>query len=824
MTLSVILAITFMALAVAALTLNHFFNFVKDPLIVIIVVAALLLLAICSTIYVLYLRHKLEKVLNKDLEAIYQGLVHFQNGTRPMVLVQTDNPYIKETVDMENKLVFGPKKLNPSFTYQSEEFLPFAKLVLEEEDPRIISFIYIENNDPKILEDAKNSLLEEFKNHERIYHGHSSTNAYAFIVVDMEKSEVEKRVLTESSKNPNVIYRVGHAPETSFDTFTKEVEDSIKINKNYGLLEGNQFHELAFNDLISYYLSRDLSDKSLLTSFLKDIMPYLPFSHIALQKGNKYIRQVNWSNTKKFSEYTKDELGFVHHEEILSSLGEKYVLTFATLDNIGYIYKDTKRKMLVVKATVAALISKGLEEEIDKTSEERYENLLHAIDGYSYSVSQSYEIVHTSKALQNKFKDKLIGQKCYKAFYHRDEPCALCPLKGQEKIRIMSTIGSGEIRNIAYSNKDIFDIYLIKKGTNIVSKKAKLQERLLDLINNDYRGYLLCFKLENLEDVARKGKIKEKEVIAELFNILSSYGLSENLYQKEDDEFVYILENTSSIEATEIAKRLALALDDKLTFAERGYLLSPKVILLSYPLEVSTLFDLDSLSRTLYKEVDKKGRLYRISSNPAPIDKRRYYIEIIEDSFKKDSIPVVLHDIKDRNNELSLKEIRLAYHDENENLIPEDDITLYAKQENIYGTLIERIIKELQVDETSSYVLPLYREGQSMQLLTLLSRAWEKKKVDYSRLIFMVKEQDIYMHLDFYEAARKLGFHFAYWTIENFAQDEKPLELDFIYASGPKARASKLYQLRITKLLNEGYTFRIDEDYLQYLKESRFLG
>ena len=824
MAIFITIAITFIVCDAAFLVVNYFLSFIKDPLIVVIVAAALLLLSIIFIILALVARKKDEKQLQKEIEAIHRGLVNFGNGVKPNVILQTNNPYIKHMVDVENNLTFGPRTLDPHFIYPEKEFLPYAKLVLEEEEPSSLAFFSFYEADEKVRDDINIEVSKVFEFKKNIFRG-ECLNGFDYIVRDFEsKDDIIARVKSLSNKFPRASFRLGFFPETSFDSFASEVEESYKSSEPFLVLEGRSTHELAFRDMINFYLSRDLGDQNLLSQFMKDILPYLPFSHIALSKGNRFIRQVNWNNTKKYSEYDPAEFGLTIKEEIVISAESRYVLTLASLANFGSIYKETKHRILTIKGTLAAILAPLSKIDEENLMADRYENALNGMNAYSYSINSNYDIIHTSKAFQNKFAESLINKKCYEAIYKKKAPCASCPLKNELRKVLVPQVGTTELDNIAYSNMDTFDVYLINKGANVVSKKAKLQERLLDLINNDYRGYLLCFKIDNLEDIARKGKVKENEVVASLLKVLSSYGLNGNLYQKETDEFVYILENAGSNEATEVAKRLALALDEKLSFDEKGYLPAPKVILLSYPLEVSTLFDLDSLSRTLYKEVDKKGRLYRIATEPYPIDKRRYYIEIIENSFKKDAIPVSIKEIRDRQEEFNFKEIHFAYLDDNENPINEDDITLYAKQENIYGTLIERLMKELEFDETSTYVLPLHKEGQNNQLLLQITNALNKKHIDHDRLIFMVQEKDIYMHLDFYHEARKNGYRFSYWTIENRPQGDERLDIEFVYAYTPKLKASKLYQLRVTRMLNEGYTFRIDDNALDYLKEARFLG
>ena len=172
--------------------------------------------------------------------------------------------------------------------------------------------------------------------------------------------------------------------------------------------------------------------------------------------------------------------------------------------------------------------------------------------------------------------------------------CKDCPLKGEvEKNTLL--LGSNVYRRRTLEVGDNSCVYLLNEEKPYINNKDDLSNKLLGLINDgDAKGYLLCFKIDSLAGLASKNKTPVNDVVKEIVRVLGQYGISDNLYRKEEDEFVYILEDASVAQSISVAKEVSKAFLEKFSTLNKEISFIPKMILLSYPLEVNTLFSLSN--------------------------------------------------------------------------------------------------------------------------------------------------------------------------------------------------------------------------------------
>ena len=360
-----------------------------------------------------------------------------------------------------------------------------------------------------------------------------------------------------------------------------------------------------------------------------------------------------------------------------------------------------------------------------------------------------------------------------------------------------------------------------------VSTKEHLYDRLLGLINTEgSKGYLLCFKLESLTALADRNKTDVNDVVKNIIKLLRIYGLDDHLYRKEVDEFVYILEDANVADAVSIGKQVSKAFLEKFNTDNKEVSFTPKMILLSYPLEVNTLSSLDSLCRTLFRNADKKGRLYRIDEEATPIDNNRYYMEIVEDSYIHNNIPFSFSDVNDNRDDSVIKYAYIAYKDNEDKPIKEDEITLYTKINNTYLTLVERVTKALidmdENDNHQAYILPIGKEALVPALFASIVGYFNSKKIKLNKITFEVKEKDAYNHQEEINKIASSGINFSMVSKDNTIYDMDISFYRYIKVDGVKLSKDPLYQSKINRFISVGKELMIDEDGLALLPEARY--
>ena len=314
-------------------------------------------------------------------------------------------------------------------------------------------------------------------------------------------------------------------------------------------------------------------------------------------------------------------------------------------------------------------------------------------------------------------------------------------------------------------------------------------------------------------------------MVGEIVKALTVYGLNENLYRKDVDEFVYILQDVEVGDCIRMARELSKAFLEKFPTENGDIIFSPKVILLSFPLEVNTLFAFDALSRKIYSSITEKGKLYRLDEPSAPIDNHRYYISILERSYKEWNMPIKYNLIKDLQGNRHLSYVELDYYDDFGNPIPERELTLYTKNDGTYLNLMDKFIRALDFSvEKYEYILPIGKEGIDLKEANALIPYFKSIKVDPSRLILEIKEKDAVFMYDTVKKMMEMGFKFGITVKENLIYKLKNVEsFSYIKIDGKKLTSDKYYQFKINNLLNRKIPFMVEEEYQNLLSGIRYV-
>jgi len=732
-----------------------------------IISLVLLGLGTILTILRAVLVYKKDKRMEADLAKINAKLILYNAGIKEDKL-ELNNDKLKDINDNVNNLSLTYKNLVMHYVYDNN-FYDYVKDYFKRNED--INFVYMR------IRGADINLEELYNLFPSSYYGKHYDELDVVVIHYVNKDIIKEKILKYLEEHEDYYIRLVYYPETALEDIEKEIEN---LKGDARLLINNAKNRQGLIGVIDEYMSINFADPTILTKFIKDAFPYLPYTHMAILINGEYLRLATYDPLNQLS---KENDFYIYERKPLLTYQDKQVeVVFASIHDIPEIDKSTSESIRLFLLMLSNLITLYLDRDTQNALIRTHDKLLDYLHAYSYTVDEKYVIKFASPLLEEKFIEPIVGKLCHKALFGLDEPCENCPLIKGALSRNATFLGSGTYNHLAFSNGGNYDVYLFDDKHNIIGSKELLDERLLSLINQESKGYLFCVKIENLESVASKNKVDPEVIMNQLLDALRKYHLDDNLYRKADDELVYILEEVHKEDAIRLGNLLSRCFNEKFLANTRYVNLVIKTILLSYPLEVSTLFDLESLSRTLFAQAEKKGRLYRLDEDPTPIDKHKYYLEILENSFKNDHIPLIISNVldnKDKNNNLSY--LSLDYKDESLMPIKEDEITLVAKQENYYGTLTERLIRQLNYDKGQNYIIYYAREGMNNRLIDSLAGIIKRKKGKNEQIIFLLKEKDYYSHIEEAKHAQELGFRFALNTIslaENDYKDIYYIEVD----------------------------------------------
>ena len=603
-----------------------------------------------------------------------------------------------------------------------------------------------------------------------------------------------------------------------FEELNKEVEGE---REKMVILDRNTDKEV-FNNIINKYRNVDLSRDNLIEDYLIDIFPYIPFTHMAIFIEDEYLRLVNYQGALQI-----DEIQDVEFKTWLKLDGVKYLdkqthIVYANENVEVSVTPNLLYKLNKVNAILNNLIIIEMDKIKINETEDRFYNLEELHNSMSYEVNEEFIVTHASKKLNERFNNKLVGSYCYECLYDREEPCKTCPLKMENTRTYL--ISSNLYERVIEKDGKKSTIYLLSKKKPYINDRDQLNNRLLGLLNNPQaKGYILVFKLDAIPQLASKNKMNSEDIVNSIINVLHTYGLTENLFRKEEDEFVYLLEVASMSDAIRIAKDVSRACLETFKVDDKEFNFLPKAILLSYPVEVNTIFSLDSLSRTLFNRVSKKGMLYRIDEEPTPIDDHRHYMDIVEECFKNNEIPVSYFRIKDLENKYKMFFVGYHFEDENHNRIPDDQISLYVKIDKKYVTFMDKFVRSFDYTQDHRYVTSIGKEGLEKQLFDTLKGFFNSKHIPLDRVIFEAKEKDIYGHLEAVNYAVELGFNIAVDINDSGTHNLDMSKFVYVRIDGRQLANNKAYQNKINSIMHGDKPILIEERYKDLILGARFV-
>ena len=757
-----------------------------------------------------------EKVIEKDKDNIISALHKYQHNQMLLAKVNSDDEGLQEIATVVNDLSINDTTLEYSTLYDGNEFFTLIRKYIIKSGIEKCAILRVSGVKERTIE----KIADKYP---RCFIGQNE-NSFDLLLETFDKSELEDYLKTFVEARKECSIKLFYYDEYSLD----EIFDLINQDENQDeqrlfIYDRNSEKEVFIN-VINKYKDIDLSKDNLLEDYLIDIFPYLPFTHMAVLIDDEYLRLVNYQGALLISEIKDKEFKTWLKMSGVTYMGKQAHIVFANENEEIQVTPQLLYKLNKVIAIINNLVLIEIDRIKVNESETRFNKLEELHESLSYEVNDDYIVTHASKKLNERYCGKLVGSYCYETLYDRESPCKNCPLNSENRNKTYMLSSKLYKRVVDFEDGDKRTIYLLNEKKPFINSRDALNERLLGLLNDaNAKGYLLVFKIDSLTQLASKNKLDTEQVIDKIIEGLTTYGLTDSLYRKDVDEFVYILKYASMANAIKIAKAVSTAFLETFDYDEKAFHFLPKVILLSYPLEVNTLFSLDSLSRTLFMRVTKKGMLYRVDEEPTPIDDHRHYMDIVEEAFKNNEIPVSYFRIKDLENQYKMAFVGYRFLDENHNHIPDDQISLYVKIDKKYITFMDKFVRSFNYEDETRYVTSIGKEGLEKQLFDILLGFFETKHIPFNRVVFEAKERDIANHLEATNYALDLGFNIAIDVNDSGTHSLDMSRFAYIRIDGRRLASDKAYQHKINSIIHGDKPILMEEKYKDLITGARFV-
>ena len=748
-----------------------------------------------------------------DEENILKSLKSYKKNEKKLAKVQSKDGNLQEIASEINDLIINDTVLEHGHVYGEDFPQMLRKFIIKS---GIEKFAY-----SRIYGVSEKTLQPVIEKYPYCYIGRGK-GFYDLMIEIFDKKELEDYLTNFVNKYKDVYGIIAYYDEYSMDEIFEELNKEVEGQREKMVILDRNTDKEVFNNIINKYRNVDLSRDNLIEDYLIDIFPYIPFTHMAIFIEDEYLRLVNYQGALQI-----DEIQDVEFKTWLKLDGVKYLdkqthIVYANENVEVSVTPNLLYKLNKVNAILNNLIIIEMDKIKINETEDRFYNLEELHNSMSYEVNEEFIVTHASKKLNERFNNKLVGSYCYECLYDREEPCKTCPLKMENTRTYL--ISSNLYERVIEKDSKKSTIYLLSKKKPYINDRDQLNNRLLGLLNNPQaKGYILVFKLDAIPQLASKNKMNSEDIVDSIINVLHTYGLTENLFRKEEDEFVYLLEVASMSDAIRIAKDVSRACLETFKVDDKEFNFLPKAILLSYPVEVNTIFSLDSLSRTLFNRVSKKGMLYRIDEEPTPIDDHRHYMDIVEECFKNNEIPVSYFRIKDLENKYKMFFVGYHFEDENHNRIPDDQISLYVKIDKKYITFMDKFVRSFDFSQDHRYVTSIGKEGLEKQLFDTLKGFFNSKHIPLDRVIFEAKEKDIYGHLEAVNYAVELGFNIAVDINDSGTHNLDMSKFVYVRIDGRQLANNKAYQNKINSIMHGDKPILIEERYKDLILGARFV-
>ena len=387
----------------------------------------------------------------------------------------------------------------------------------------------------------------------------------------------------------------------------------------------------------------------------------------------KKIRDEDNSHYFSRREHANSALGR-HLDRIGVESGFYYVVREDNFP-IGVIYFFNKARTFIMDSYIqeslivlcnkiaSYILSKRRDLEVESSYNE-IDSLLKLSDFSTYRVSlEDYTLLRASSTMKNLFPQLKIGEKCYKALYGLDTPCADCPLKtGLKKAmhigkdNFETSLVLSEHNNSAYQVMAVKNLYTHKSHHRynqdmVINSFHSLVENLEDRYEVAGKGYLLLLRIDNVDELIEEHGSEGylslmRDFTRRLKKLHNGY---ENVYYFTN-QFLALLYpefgQTDILDECEKIYRVAQGGDSsadykiKITFLPVSY---PRV----YPNAASLIKQADNFAMRGRYAVNKDYIYFDESNYTRSADREQFLLSVIQKAFMDKTFEVNLQPMVD---------------------------------------------------------------------------------------------------------------------------------------------------------------------------------
>ena len=398
---------------------------------------------------------------------------------------------------------------------------------------------------------------------------------------------------------------------------------------------------------------------------------------------------------------------------------------------IGVIYFFNKARTFIMDSYIqeslivlcnkiaSYILSKRRDLEVESSYNE-IDSLLKLSDFSTYRVSlEDYTLLRASSTMKNLFPQLNIGEKCYKALYGLDTPCADCPLKTglKKSMRIgkdnfETSLVLSEHSNSSYQVMAVKNLYTHKSHHRynqdmVINSFHSLVENLEDRYEVAGKGYLLLLRIDNVDElIDERGSEGYLSLMRDFTRRLKKlHNGYENIYYYTN-QFLALLYpefgQTDILDECEKIYRVAQGIDSnadykiKITFLPVSY---PRV----YPNAASLIKQADNFAMRGRYVVNKDYIYFDESNYTRSADREQFLLSVIQKAFTDKTFEVNLQPmVNATDKQIWGAELLLRITDEYRNTAFRTDelVNVAAKYDQI------GIISHALLD----YIASLYRE------------------------------------------------------------------------------------------------------------------
>lgn len=779
-----------------------------DAFLIVILVLSMLLVIPTGLVVLINVISILKAIIKNQAERAYlKGVkdhVDMKLEGNSSLILTRNNKY-RPLVSSLNSLLSENYEFKQNYLYQHEDFVKLVSRVLHNSNSGVlVRFLDVNMKDEDIPE-YMNALPEA-------YFGRGQYGFDMFIANYTTKEYIGEVVRKFATGKPIRVVTT-YYPETAIDNMFASTYPYYQTREQFNVVESENFDIDGILSLMYRFEDKD-NPLDALSRLLYQYVTLSPYTHIITLVDGKVLKGARQNGYRYYEDYQKED--FTHFEDIdlmLSNNHDVHIL-FLSVDPLhkSLSKEDLQKRNLIIHA-IKKLILYHLGNLDHEENIHIKDEILQLTSSYYYRVDNDMNIVEASDNLVSKFGEPIIGKNSFNVLFAEKKYKDL-KLNANKRDRvIVPALGTDVYDRIVKEHNAHLDVYLIKAKKEAVSDYKLFKDRLLSALEFNRRGYLLCFKIDSLNQIAKKYKVGVEDIINTIYPVLSNYSLLANLYRKSEDEFVYLLEGSGREGAYFLAEKLANAFNEKFEIEEdKGIPLTTKVIALSFPLEVSTIFEFESLCRSLYRQADKKGKLYRFEEEPRYIDRNHELVELLDSSFQNSNIPLELKPIKNKIGYTVYEDVSLNFVNSKGEKVRSDDMTLIAKKAHFYSSLIERSIKQLDFASGKIYVIPMSIEGINEETFDAIDTMLDVKRASKKHVIFEVREKDVKNTREVFNKLLERGFKFALSSLDTYVKNTNVNEYEYVRVEKRRYNKDILYTLKLTNLLNQGLKSIVAEE------------